>query len=97
MTYELWDTESRNRIAEYETEDAALVDVRYALEQHGESYVASLALGLEAPDGQSRTVAVGPELVTYAQVRGRCGRDARPAKPQSAGRRPAASPWKSKS
>lgn len=66
-TYQLWDLDSGNIVAEFEDRRAALAAVRDALREHGERYV--LALGLASADrlGRIRAVAAGGALVNLAR------------------------------
>lgn len=66
MAFELWETESRNLAAVYDTEAEALVGVREAVVRHGRKYAESFALVHEDKRGNSRTVAMGAELVSLA-------------------------------
>jgi hypothetical protein len=67
--YELWDTESRNLIEAFDSEARALAAIRRALKLHGPESVATLALVLEDEEGNSRTIALGRELVQRADPR----------------------------
>ena len=69
MWYELWDVETRNRIARYPTEAAALAAVRDDIDTHGPEspVVTTLALFCFDPlliDGG--VIAEGPALVDRA-------------------------------
>ena len=66
MAFELWETESRNLAAVYDTEREALAAIRDALERHGKQYVQSFALVHEDKRGDSKTVALGAELIARA-------------------------------
>jgi hypothetical protein len=66
MTFELWNTRTRNLVASFADETAALSFVRDALRDHGVDYVARLALAREGEDGRSETVASGQALVERA-------------------------------
>jgi hypothetical protein len=63
MAYELWDTESRNLAAVYDSEAEALAAVRDAVDRHGRGYAASFALVHEDKRGHSKTVAMGVDLI----------------------------------
>jgi hypothetical protein len=67
--YELWDFESGNQIGSYESEAAALDDVRDSLAQYGEQSVESLLLGREC-NGQTELVAKGAALLELAGAGG---------------------------
>jgi len=62
MAYELWDTETRNIVGDYETEGEALAIVRDVLRLDGQDAVASLALAHEDRSGRTRIVAIGRDL-----------------------------------
>jgi hypothetical protein len=68
MAYELWDTESRNVVGEYETEDEALAVVRHAIDRDGPGAADSLMLAFEDRTGRSRMIASGAELADRARV-----------------------------
>ncbi len=66
--YELWDIESGNLIDAYETEEAALSDVLYAIRETGVQSVEGVMLLRDDHDEQPLTLVVkGAELVEYAQ------------------------------
>jgi len=62
-TFELWNTESRNLLGSFATEELALAAVREAIQRNGEEYGQILALGREDSRGNSRIVARGHQLV----------------------------------
>ena len=64
--FELWSMASGNIVGSFATETAALGAVRDALAAHGKDYAAGLALGSENSCGQSKPIALGPELVRPA-------------------------------
>ena len=66
MTYELWNTKTRNAIGDYRTEAEALAFVREVISRHGRSYADMLFLGCEDPQGRSRPIAQGQALVERA-------------------------------
>ena len=68
MVYEIWDLDSGNRLGEFDSHEAALAEVKYALDHHGEAYVATLLLDAEDDEGHTRLIAEGSDLV--ALVRG---------------------------
>ena len=63
MAYELWEMESRNLAAVYDTEAQALAAIREAVDLHGRSYAESFALVREASSGGARTIATGFDLI----------------------------------
>jgi hypothetical protein len=63
VKFGLWDTESGNLVAAYDSEDAALALVRDTLQAHGRAYVASLALIREGAHGPLNVLAQGDDLV----------------------------------
>lgn len=68
MIYELWDGDSRNLIDAYESEAAALVDVRQLVARNGLDYARSLALLACTDDEEMSLVAEGFALVERANV-----------------------------
>ena len=69
MTYELWDTESRNVIGEFNSEADALAAVLEAVESNGEGSVALFTLVGAYDDGAVKGIAGGAELVKLARQR----------------------------
>ncbi|HLH26234.1 MAG TPA: hypothetical protein VK066_27260 [Chloroflexota bacterium] len=69
-TFEVWDLDSRNVLAVYETEAAALSAVARAVKHHGPDYATSLALMREDARGRSRLVAQGAALLERANAVG---------------------------
>jgi hypothetical protein len=67
MVYEIWDIDSGNRLGGFDTQDAALVEVKHAPDHHGEAYVASLLLDAEDDQGRTRLIAEGIQLVALAR------------------------------
>jgi hypothetical protein len=65
MHYELWDTESRNLLEDFETEAAALEASRELIELNASVYPAALALACRHDDGATTWVA-GPDLARRA-------------------------------
>ena len=56
-TFQVWNSESNNLIDEFDSEAAALDDVRWRIERRGEDVVQSLALiGLDAMDQVSMVI-----------------------------------------
>lgn len=66
MVFELWELESANLIADYETEEAALELVRTAVRAHGRDYVLTWELAIAPEDGDAETVASGEDLIERA-------------------------------
>jgi len=66
--FELWETRSRNLIADYDTEAEALAEVWAAMHLHGPEYADSLMLVQVGPWGGLTTLASGRELATRAQA-----------------------------
>jgi hypothetical protein len=67
MVYALWDTDVGNRIDWYETEDAALADVRLALARYGREVVRAWALMRH--EGEAvEAIADGEELIERARA-----------------------------
>ncbi len=67
MTYELWDTESRNVIGEFESEADALAAVLEAVQLNGVESVAAFTLIGAFDDGEVKGLAGGGELVDLAR------------------------------
>jgi hypothetical protein len=67
MAYELWDTESRNIVGDYATEQHALAIVRDVAEIDGQEAAESLALAFEDASGRTTVIAVGAELAARAR------------------------------
>ena len=66
MTYELWNTRTRNLLGALGTEVEALAVVRDLISERGADYADRLALGVENASGRSRIVASGKALVARA-------------------------------
>jgi len=64
MAYELWDSESGNRVGVYRSERAALDDVADAVRRYGSRSREVLSLGLLGP--RRRLLADGADLVERA-------------------------------
>lgn len=62
MRYELWDTESRNLLYDFDTEAQALDAARDLIDLNRPSYPDALALTRVEADGRMATVALGVEL-----------------------------------
>lgn len=71
MIYELWDTESRNVIGEFDSEAEALAAVREAVEENGDESAALFTLIAVHDDGASIGIAGGARLVDLARRRQR--------------------------
>lgn len=67
MIYELWDTETRNLLAWFPTEDEALGAVRTIIEAQGVAAVEPLFLGTADDEGEGDVLARGHDLVRRAQ------------------------------
>lgn len=67
-TYELWDTETRNRVAVFDTEEAALAAVRHTLGTQGRYLAETLLLGTDDEEGSGDFIAKGNELIALAEA-----------------------------
>lgn len=67
MTYEIWETGSRNLVGDFPSEAAAVHAVREALAVHGNTYIATWVLALEDDDGETSVIADGKQLLAMAQ------------------------------
>jgi predicted metalloendopeptidase len=70
QTYELWDTESRNMVAEFASRAEALIALYDALQAHGGQALEMLALSTEDGDGGGEVVARGAGLVALIEQEG---------------------------
>ena len=68
MNYELWDTETRNLVEDFETEAAALDAARELIALNAPSYPAALALACPDDDGRATWLAEGADLAARAQA-----------------------------
>ena len=68
MTFELWDTETRNLVETFATEDEALAAVRELVAVNADVYPAALALALEDDDGETTVIARGHQLAARARL-----------------------------
>lgn len=68
MSYELWDTETRNLVETFETEDEALAAVRDLVAVNADVYPAALALALEDDAGETTVIARGQQLAARARL-----------------------------
>lgn len=67
VVYELWDYDTGNLLDAYNTEQAALKEVRSTIQIDGRSAVATWALLRDDKRNPAKTViAVGDDLATYA-------------------------------
>jgi hypothetical protein len=68
MWYELWNQSSGNLIGEFGTEDEALAEIRWMIEQSGRDAVASwrLAMGRGDEAGADEPVLIGDDLLDRA-------------------------------
>ncbi len=76
--YEIWDTESRNLLDDFDTEAEAIEAVRELIAVNGAACTAALALTRVTVDGSMQTLAIGTELALRAERSGQ-GRARRPA------------------
>lgn len=67
ILYELWDTETRNRVAAFESRAAALAVVRHTVSTQGRSLAEMMVLGTEDDEGEGEVIARGAGLVELAQ------------------------------
>ncbi|MFN8514443.1 MAG: hypothetical protein U0232_07280 [Thermomicrobiales bacterium] len=65
-TYELWDTETRNLVAEFDSQDDALAAVRHTIIADGRALAETLLLGVEDDNGKSERIAQGGALIRLA-------------------------------
>ena len=68
MSYELWDTQTRNLVETFETEEEALAAVRALVMVNAEVYPAALALALEDDNGETTLIAQGQQLGARARL-----------------------------
>lgn len=66
MIYELWDTETRNRIAEFDSRREALVAVLDMLYSDGRELAETMFLGTEDEHGRGSIIARGAGLIDLA-------------------------------
>lgn len=67
LGYELWDTESRNLLDDFDTEAEALEAVRELIALNGPGTTDALALTLVTADGRMTTLAMGDALAARAR------------------------------
>lgn len=68
LGYELWDTESRNLLDDFDTEAEALEAVRALTSLNGAGCTGSLALTRVDADGRMTTMAMGDALAMRAEA-----------------------------
>jgi hypothetical protein len=68
MSYELWDTETRNIIQDFESEDGALAAARELVALNPTAYPGALALVFEDDEGESMLIARGASLARRARL-----------------------------
>ncbi len=68
MIFELWHMDTNNIINTFADEDAALLVVLDAIEQHGEEMASRFALAIEDVGSNTQIVAVGEALVARARA-----------------------------
>jgi len=66
-TYQLWDTDTRNLVAEFDTQEEALAAVKRTLEVDGRALAETLFLGVDEEGGAGGVIAQGAALVALAQ------------------------------
>ena len=66
-TYQLWDTDTLNLVAEFPSEAEALTALVETLEYDGQDSLESLLLGINREDGRGKTIARGAELVALTE------------------------------
>jgi hypothetical protein len=69
-TYELWDTDSRNMVAEFASREAAIVALQGAVREHGRQVVELLVLSTEDGDGGGEVIARGAGLIALVEREG---------------------------
>lgn len=66
MIFELWDQDSANLIGAFDTEEAALKEVRLSVQRYGRTCAGRWALAVEDETGDVTTIATGDALVDRA-------------------------------
>ena len=66
-TYQLWDTDTRNLVAEFDTQEEALAAVKRTLEVDGRELAETLFLGVDEEGAAGGVIAQGAALVALAQ------------------------------
>jgi hypothetical protein len=74
--YELWDFDTRNIVAVYDSQEAALAAVRDDLQEHGRELVETLVLLVTREDGAKVRIAAGDDLIARAEAVARPARGA---------------------
>lgn len=69
MIYELWDTESRNVVGEFDSEAEALAAVLEAVDENGDEAAALFTLIAVHDNGTSNGIAGGARLIDLARRR----------------------------
>ena len=70
MAYEIWETSTRNLIADFPSEEKALHAVRKALKKRGAGYVSTWLLAYEDENEATSKLAAGMDLVARARMAG---------------------------
>lgn len=68
MSYELWDTETRNIVETFESEAEALQAARELIAVNAQAYPGALALVFEDDEGETTLIARGAGLATRARL-----------------------------
>lgn len=68
IAYELWDLETRNIVAVFDSEETALAGVRQTLYLQGRESAETLFLGTNDEDGDGELIAQGADLVARAEA-----------------------------
>lgn len=68
MSYELWDTETRNIVETFESEAEALQAARELIVVNAQAYPGALALVFEDDEGETTLIARGAGLATRARL-----------------------------
>jgi len=68
MSYELWDTETRNIVETFESEAEALQAARELIVLNARAYPGALALVFEDDEGETTLIARGAGLATRARL-----------------------------
>ena len=66
MTYEVFAKDNANQIGAFDTEEEALLEIRWAIENYGVEWVDALVLGEIDAQGRPRFIAEGRELAQLA-------------------------------
>jgi hypothetical protein len=68
MSYELWDTETRNIVETFESEADALQAARELIAVNAPAYPGALALVFEGDEGETTLIARGAGLASRARL-----------------------------